>query len=188
MTAKVPFTLSQAEAIAWEVLTMLMPVTARVQIAGSIRREAGTVGDIELVCIPQLGPSLSLLEDGPQMDLLDSFVRNQGAEVLVVRRNAQGRPISMGPKNKYVVHLPSRIPVDIFSTTADNWGMALFVRTGPAEWNQKAMQRFIDLGCRGHAYGGITLADGSELDCPDEETVFRNLQWSYVEPEMRGQG
>jgi DNA polymerase/3'-5' exonuclease PolX len=37
----------------------------------------------------------------------------------------------------------------------------------------------------GHAYGGISRSDGSELNCPDEETVFQYLGWPYTLPERR---
>jgi DNA polymerase/3'-5' exonuclease PolX len=63
--------------------------------------------------------------------------------------------------------------------------MALFVRTGPAEWNVRAMQRFIELGLRGHAYGGVTMPSGYEVGCPTEEAVFALLEWQFVEPKDR---
>jgi len=102
---------------------------------------------------------------------------------LAMRLNKRGSR-TYGPKNKLMVHLPSGMAVDIFSSTEENWGMALFVRTGPKEWNIRAMSRLRELGMQGHAYGGISRSD-SELNCPDEETVFRYLGWSYVPPEER---
>jgi len=47
------------------------------------------------------------------------------------------------------------------------------------------MSRFRELGMQGHAYGGISAADGKEISCPDEETVFQYLGWRYVPPEER---
>ncbi len=82
------------------------------------------------------------------------------------------------------------IPVDVFATIPQNWGMAMFVRTGPKDWNTRAMQRFIALGHRGHAYGGITLnVDGPdqkiEITCPNEQAVFEVLDWCWRDPEHR---
>ena len=71
-----------------------------------------------------------------------------------------------------MVHVPSGIPIDVFSTSAQNWGMSAVVRTGPKEFNIRLMQRFRQLGMTGHAYGGVTGRDGI-IECPDEETVFR---------------
>jgi DNA polymerase/3'-5' exonuclease PolX len=103
--------------------------------------------------------------------------------ILSFRLNKRGSRI-YGPKNKLLVHI-NGIGVDIFSSTEENWGMALFIRTGPKEWNIRAMSRFRELGMRGHAYGGISSADGKEISCSDEETVFRYLGWRYVPPEER---
>ena len=38
------------------------------------------------------------------------------------------------------------IPMDISSVTRENWGMALLVRTGPAEYVKQIMDRFRELG------------------------------------------
>ena len=86
---------------------------------------------------------------------------------------------TLGPKNKYLVHVPTGAAVDVFSTPAENWGMLYFVRTGSADFIRKAMQRFIKLGKRGHAYGGVTLKDGTE------EKVFELLELPWNEPAER---
>jgi len=148
-------------------------------VAGSVRRRKPEVNDIELLCIPRLGGLIG------EVDLLDqTLIDLMHGEILGYRLNKRGRA-TYGTKNKLMVHIPSGAAVDIFSTTWDCWGMALFVRTGPREWNIKAMSRFRELGMQGHAYGGVTDAKGNELGCPDEETVFQHLGWAYVPPERR---
>ena len=81
--------------------------------------------------------------------------------------------------------MPSGIPVDVFSSSTNNWGMSLVVRTGSKDFNVRMMARFRELGMRGHAYGGVTDQEGNEIECPDEETVFRLLGWSWMPPERR---
>ena len=54
------------------------------------------------------------------------------------------------------------IPVDIFTSTAENWGMAMAVRTGHADFNKAVMSRFLELGMAGHASGGMTGKDGQD--------------------------
>ena len=83
------------------------------------------------------------------------------------------------------MHLSSGIPLDLFSTDERNFGMSWVVRTGPADFNKRMMLRFLQLHMKGHAYGGVTSSSGEEIDCPDEETVFRNLGWPYIPPEGR---
>jgi DNA polymerase (family 10) len=164
--------LEKAKVIAEELKGILAPACNRIEIAGSIRRQKPEVGDIELLVIPRANYLDKLL--------YDLMMRN----ILAMRLNKRGSK-TYGPKNKLLLHVSSGIGVDIFSVDARNWGMALFVRTGPAEWNIKAMSRFQELGLRGHAYGGISDSGGNEIDCPDEETVFRYLGWAYVPPERR---
>lgn len=168
--------LRRAQKIAEELKSLLAPECQRITIAGSIRRRKPVVGDIEVLVIPKY-------LDG--VDQLDEEIKKLMAEGLLgYRRNVRGS-IAYGPKNKLMFHVPSGIAVDIFSSTEANWGMALFIRTGPSEWNIRAMSRFRKLGMLGHAYGGISHWDGSELNCPDEETVFRHLGWPYIPPERR---
>jgi len=168
--------LEKAKKIAEELVEMLKPACERIEIAGSIRRRRTEVGDIELLVIPKYEETIDLLDRELGYHML--------AQVFDHRRDRRGR-ITYGPKNKLLLHKPSGIGVDIFSVDEKNWGMALFIRTGPKEWNIKAMSRFRELDMQGHAYGGITAVDGGDIDCPDEETVFRYLQWPYIPPERR---
>ena len=167
--------LKKARAIAEELKALLQSSCDRIEVGGSIRRQKPFPNDIELLCIPRF------------VDGVDQLDREIGAlvvqRILGLRLNKRGSRV-YGPKNKLMVHVPSGIAVDIFSSTEANWGMALFVRTGPREWNIRAMSRFRKLGMLGHAYGGISGLDG-EIDCPDEEIVFRYLGWAYVPPEGR---
>jgi len=168
--------LEKAKKIADELVELLTPACERIRTAGSIRWRKPFPNDIELLCIPRF-------IDG--VDQLDQKLKWLiGTHVLEYRPNKKGSTV-YGPKNKLLRHADSGIGVDVFSVTGSNWGMALFVRTGPAEWNIKAMSRFRELGRRGHAYGGITDSDGSEITCPDEKTVFKYLQWAYIPPERR---
>ena len=168
--------LEKARVIAEELKNLLKPACERIEIAGSIRRQKPNVGDVELLVIPKHEGLVSPLDWEIQTLLFGG--------ILDFRRNKRGSRV-YGPKNKLMVHVPSGIAVDLFSSTEENWGMALFVRTGPREWNIKAMSRFRELGMQGHAYGGVTDAEGNELGCPDEETIFGYLGWAYVPPERR---
>jgi len=164
--------LDKAKVIAEELISLLSPACNRIVIAGSIRRQKPDVGDIELLVIPRA----NYLDK-----MLDKLMMQN---ILAMRLNKRGSR-TYGPKNKLMVHLPSGMAVDIFSATEENWGMALFVRTGPKEWNIKAMSRFRQLGMQGHAYGGVTLVSGIPFECPTESIVFNLLGWPYTPPEKR---
>lgn len=187
--AKRRWPLEIADTVATEIVGRLEGCCERIEVAGSIRRRKPDVGDVELLCIPRVEASAltNLLgEEISTIDLLDRELQTWlQAGYLDYRLNSAGHRIGYGPFNKFLVHLSSGMSVDVFSTTERNWGMALFIRTGPAKWNVKAMTRFLQLGLAGHAYRGITDTDGRAADCPDEETVFRHLEWQYVPPEQR---
>ena len=170
MTTKQRFPLEVALPIAQGLAALLSPHCERIEIAGSIRRQRSDVGDMELLLIPTVTFD----------DALEALIWKG---VLAKRPNAKGA-YTFGRLNKLMVDVASGIPLDIFSTDARNWGMSLFVRTGPAEWNIKAMTQFRRLGLIGHAYGGISRGE-EEIECPEEADVFKWLQWSYVEPKER---
>ena len=179
--------LADARAVARELSPILEPHCERIEVVGSVRRGRRDVHDVELLCISKVRRCLDLfgdvVEEISELNAhLDALV--DGGDLLHKRPNKLGR-YTYGPLNKLLVHVPSGIPVDVFSTTSDNWGMALLVRTGPAEFNVSVMQRFRDLGMRGHAYAGVTDHTGRELACPDEETVFELLGWEFIDPMAR---
>jgi len=168
--------LAQAQKIAEELKARLEASCHRIAIAGSIRRGKPFVGDIELLCIP-------MFVDG--VDQLDHEVGYLVATgILDYRRNKLGSKI-YGPKNKLMLHLPSGIGVDIFSTDEECWWVSLVVRTGGAPTNKRIAMAAIRKGWHLQAYGhGFTTPRG-DVVCHSEEEVFRAVGLLYVPPERR---
>lgn len=168
--------LQKAKAIAEELKALLEPVCQRVEIAGSIRRQKPEVGDIELLCIPKF------------IDGVDQLDREIGALViqgrLGFRLNKRGSR-AYGPKNKLMVHLPSGIGVDIFSTDLECWPVALVVRTGSAETNKRIAMAAIRKGWHLRAYGRGFTTPGGEMVCRSERDVFELVGLPYLPPEQR---
>ena len=185
MTAKSRHPLDLAEVTAAVLVKLLAPACERIEVAGSVRRGRLDVGDIELLAVPSPGQRDLFGRPVAKESLLDQRCLElvQGGH-LDYRPNRLGHR-TFGPLNKLMVHCATGIPVDILSATPENWGMALLVRTGPAEFNKKVMARFLSLGMEGHAYGGVTK-DGKAFACPTEEDVFDLLGWEYQWPESRG--
>jgi len=165
--------LEKAKAIAREIVYWLTPACKRIVVCGSIRRQKPEVGDIELLCIPRL-------VDG--IDQLDKVIRAlviQGR--LGFRRNKLGSRV-YGPKNKFMVHLPSGVGVDIFSTTEECWPVSLVVRTGGEKTNKRIAVAAIRKGWHLKAYGrGFSTPQG-ELVCRSEKDVFEFVGLDYLEP------
>ena len=185
-TEKTRYPLELAEATGEFLVRQLAPFCRRIEIAGSIRRRRPDVGDIEVLVIPEDGQTDLFGQPLSGESLLDQRCRalvDDGH--LDYRLTKLGRR-TFGPQNKLMVHTDTGIPVDIFSATEENWGMAMVVRTGPADFNRALMSRFLELGMQGHAYGGVTGRDGETLGCPTEERVFELLGWEWQEPHLRG--
>jgi DNA polymerase (family 10) len=168
--------LERAKAIAEELKALLEPACHRIETAGSIRRRKPFVNDIEFLCIPKKHIGV----DYP--DLLHTEIYkliSQG--ILDFRLNSRGSAV-YGPKNKLMVHVPSGIGVDIFSTTEECWPVALVVRTGGEKTNKRIAVAAIKKGWRWHAYGsGFSTLDG-ELVCRSERDVFEFVGLRYLEP------
>jgi len=165
--------LHKAKAIAEELKRLLESACEKIVIAGSIRRQKPEVGDIELLCVPRY------------INGVDQLDREIGAlvdrRIVGFRRNKLGSKV-YGPKNKLMVHLPSRIGVDIFSTTDQCWAVSLVVRTGGAETNKRIATAALRRGWHWHAYGrGFTTPDG-EVICHSEREVFEAVGMPYLKP------
>ena len=182
------YPLALAETVATSLITHLVDACERVQVAGSIRRRRQDVGDIELLCVP-LQDQKDLWGNPLPVQHSHDAVTQRVQEListgfLALRVSEEGKT-AFGAQNKLLVHLATGIPVDVFSVPPENWGMALLVRTGPADFCKEVMSTFLTRGMQGHAYGGVTR-NGFEVPCPDEETVYELLGWRYQPPELRG--
>jgi len=165
--------LTRARAVADEIMGLLNGGCDRKEIAGSIRRRKPDVGDIELLCIPKYEGVI---------DRLDRRVQGlmfQG--VLALRLNKLGRKV-YGPKNKLMLHVPSGIGVDIFSTTEECWPVALVVRTGGKKSNMRIATAALQKGYQFHAYGSGFSTPSGEIVCRSEREVFEAVGLPYREP------
>jgi DNA polymerase/3'-5' exonuclease PolX len=178
----------RAYTVADSIVNALRPACERIEIAGSLRRHKPDVGDIEILYIP-------VMQDEP--DPVDFFAerrvsladgRIEGlirAGVLEKRLNAKGLP-AFGEKNKLMRHVASRIPVDLFAATWENWHNYMVCRTGPADLNTRICMAAQRKGWKWNPYGaGFSNPDGEVLPMATERAVFEFVGLSYCEPEAR---
>ena len=165
--------LHRAEEVANEMVKLLESACARITIAGSIRRQKPEVSDIELLVIPKCAGLADMLDREIQTLLFGG--------VLGFRLNKRGSRI-YGPKNKLMVHVPSGIGVDIFSTDTKCWWVSLVVRTGGEKTNKRIAMAAINKGWHLKAYGsGFSTPDGNII-CNSEREVFELVDLPYLEP------
>jgi DNA polymerase/3'-5' exonuclease PolX len=188
-TEKPRISLPIAQHVADGLLEALGPVCARLEVAGSIRRRQGWIGDIELVAIPRYREEPSLLPEEPtRIDALDELVTQLVADgTLGKRLDAKGRP-RFGPRLKYLTY--TDVAVDLFVARPETWGVIFTLRTGPADYSHQLVthqgQSFRDY--RGFRRGGLLprhlkVADGQLLNeatgelipTPEEDRFFEAI-------------
>lgn len=168
--------LEQALPIAKEVFLLLEPHCSKIQVAGSIRRNCTTIGDIEIVCCPRPYDASPLFCSGI------ATVVNEWPKV-------RGELPC-----KYTQRiLPSGMKLDLFMVDPDGFGLQLAIRTGSADWCKHVLApAWVRAGyC---SEGGLLhrVVDNDFPDnwdttesTPDEHTLFKLIGLPWVAPEDR---
>lgn len=182
-TNKRPY--AQMQAVASRLADRLAPACVRLEVAGSIRRMADMVGDIEIVAIPRPYTDLFGAETG--QTYVDSLLKTWPLEWL-----------ADGPKlKKFIFTRTSRgkYQVDLFlQPDPATWAMNLIIRTGSADFSHWLVTK--------RSLGGAMWDDcyssgarlywagdpGTPLVLPEEEDVFRFLRLPFVPPHARTEG
>jgi hypothetical protein len=146
--SKISLPYAAARPLANALVKMLAPACVRIEIAGSVRRQARAVGDLEIVAIPRHG-----------VDLLgqtaDSVLDQRLAELVAAGTLARGR--CDGPRYKQLEVVGNRgLCLDLFLVTPETWGVILAIRTGPAQFSQALVT--------GRARGGLLPNDSAVAD------------------------
>ena len=183
-------TLAYADGVAAEVVELLGPACTRIEVAGSVRRRRATVGDVEVVCISRMAPEQVDLfgEVITERNLLDQLCDRLQAEGVLSKRVGEGGSTAWGYGARRAWF--NGIALDIFGTTAPQFGVALLLRTGPAAWNKRLVLQYghggtvLRFGMRFE--GGWLWRGNSRLPTLEERDVFRELQLAWVEPWERG--
>lgn len=173
--------LDEAETIARSLAAYLALACDRIEIAGSIRRRATTVADVELVAIPKYRVDLfgKRLDEPTDLDRL--VVDLVERERLAPRLSSAGIAC-MGSRAKRLVSVRSGIAVDLFAVLPPaQWGAIFAIRTGPAEYSE----RLVTLCQRRGLYcreGRLVDERGREHATPEERDFIEAVGAPYVEP------
>jgi DNA polymerase/3'-5' exonuclease PolX len=175
---KTKMPLAEAERIGRSMVNALLPLCERVELAGSIRRRAPFVGDIEIVAIPK--------------QVTDMF----GAVLPLSSDHALNRPdwslygsVKVdGSKQKKILLLQG-IQLDLFIVTPPaQWGVQFLLRTGPADYSHKMVTARKYGGCMPshlRVQGGAVWSNNHVIPTPEESDVYTLFGLGYVPPEMR---
>lgn len=155
---------------------ILAPCVARLELAGSLRRGAERVGDVEFVATPVterdfFGNSTALV-----LHPLRKTLRGIGTWVKGGTRMMQIRDVLGREGFKLEVYLVSP-PAE--------WGSILAIRTGPKDLSAACVSRMLPRGLS-HSKGRVVLREtGETLPTPREEDFFRYADVPFVAPEER---
>lgn len=206
-------TITTADAAAADLQRILYPHCQRCMIAGSVRRRAQVVGDIEFVVIPKFEAPRDALPgtNAAPVDWLDEFLKIVDAGdhrdlKRPVKAKGAGRRPPWGPKYKKLLyqHVNRWISIDLWITSPERFGATLAIRTGDADFSRLLVtQRHeggaMPLGLR-QMEGGIRRFAGEPsqalrawempdlwepVDTPDEDAFFGLLGLPTLNPPLR---
>ena len=154
--------LRHAQEAARAVLDQLRPLCRRIEVAGSVRRQAPEVRDLEIVCIPEVASYLEFQR------LVDSWPK--------VRGQSTGRYT----RRRLTRH---NIELDLFICSAQTWACNLAIRTGCAEFSHALVTV---APTRGLQFRDAQLWSGSRsTGVREEEEVFDLLGLPWIPPQQR---
>lgn len=160
----------------------------RMEIAGSIRRQRPTVGDIEIVYVPKINQDTSAgaLFAEPVNATDQRIEQLEQIGILERRPNKRGQ-YSFGERIKLMRHKPTGIPVDLFSTTPAAWFNYLVCRTGGADSNMRIAGTARQRGFMWRPYSAGFYDPKTDQVIPmnSEREVFDFVGLPYEEPHQR---
>lgn len=176
--------------VARELVAVLKPHCEpdRIIVAGSLRRLKPQVGDVEILYIPrtEMRPVVGDMFAQSRVDLVDLAVRDLMASRILELREGEGGHKSYGPKNKFVRHVGTGIPVDLFATMETSWFNYLVCRTGSKENNMAIAEAAKAKGWHWNPYGsGFTTGGGSSHQVTSEADVYDFVGLPFKEPKDR---
>jgi DNA polymerase (family 10) len=137
--------------------------SARIELAGSVRRRAESVKDLDIV-IGTTDPE-AVLDALGELEAIESAQRTS-------QTAARG-----------LTH--TGMVVELRAVAADQFGNLLQHMTGSGQHNAALRERAVRSGLHVSEYGVLDDATGETHRCPTEAEVYGLLGLAYIEPELR---
>jgi DNA polymerase (family X) len=139
------------------------PAAVRVELAGSARRWADSVKDLDVVAA----------SEDPEA-LIAAFTRLDQIEAVTASGEAGAR-----------ARTHSGMSIDLKVVAPDQFGNLLQHFTGNKQHNVALREAAVRRGLHVSEYGILDDATGETLRCASEQEVYAALGYAYVEPELR---
>lgn len=179
---------AEAKQVADELLEVLGSACERLVVAGSLRRGAEEVKDVELVALPRVGVDLFGGRRDDECQLTLALEREVLAKRLRWRTETHDHEVNWKVPRKVwnLVHVPSSVRVDLFAVRPPaQWGAILAVRTGPAEYSQHLVTICQRRGLRS-VEGRLVDGAGRTVPTTTERGFIEACGEQWREPHERG--
>lgn len=172
---KTQFPLEEAHSIARDIQIGLGPFVRRSEIAGSIRRRAPMVGDIEIVAEPIMEEGGFFGMETPVTDPIMYYLAEIGLIGSAGARYMRSDNV-----------LDSKLSLDLFLVhPPSQWGSILAIRTGPGTFSHYCMKQLRYRGLM-HDHGRVVDVQTLEvMPTPHETDFFRLCGLPYMPPQER---
>lgn len=188
--------LAQVKAIAEQIAVSLADDCENIVVAGSIRREAEEVGDIEVVAIPKVETQASLVGSAKPVanalhQRLDELMKEQ--KIHPARYPAWG-----DKQRKFIVRTKGEqeYQIDLYMCEPDNFGAIFLIRTGSQNFSRwlvtSRVQGKLQIGAMPvgmmQSKGRLWKMKGHDWEAVPtytEQDYFDALELPYIPPEKR---
>ena len=169
------FSLPFAEKCVARILAWLRPHAELIYVAGSIRRRCQSIGDIDLVIIPNTAAIL---------DLFGNATGNRNLTSEEVRRTCleKGWPMRTDGETCQIFE-SGGVQVDIWYATPETRGTVLMCRTGSKEHNIWLAATAAARGAHWNPHHGLKI--GGKVIAATEEEIYSALGIDFLPPEAR---
>ena len=146
-----------ASKLAKEIIDEIRPLVETFQVAGSLRRGAEEIGDVDIVVIPKEGFT----------EKVDEIIK----------------VTSSGKRKIYGTYKGT--PINFFITEEKSWGACLMTATGPAIYNIRKRFLVKRMGFKLNEYGLFKVSSGEYLAGETENDIYDYLGWEHKTPSER---
>ncbi len=143
-----------------------IPGVVQAQIAGSIRRKKGTIGDIDILIMADPKKRRDIVEKLVQMPLVDRILARGDTKLSVLLKENQ-------------------IQVDFRLVTKNQFGGALFYFTGSREHNIALRLMAKKKGWKLNEYGVFDQKTGKQLAGKSEVEIYNLFGFNFIPPDQR---
>jgi DNA polymerase/3'-5' exonuclease PolX len=176
--------LTTARRYADHIVTWLSPYCERIEIAGSIRRQRPTCGDIDLVIIPKITDNRDMLNElisrqNHCWEFLRDYVASKAGTACAPSFSSGGeRP------GKYAILQLPKCQLDVWFADRATWATRLLCRTGSKEHNIWLAQRAQARGYHWQPSDGLQRDNETVLTL-SESVIYGLLGLDPIDPVNR---